>query len=607
MNHTRWIGLVFLFAIAWAAPLTQLYDQIAPKLETARTELKQDPAASLQAIDDALNIFRNGAENFPEALRKGVVQALSNARIAISRKSEADLESQLWVVRGSIGKMLYEEMFKAVYEKKTDQALALLDRLIKLTARTPDLKKKAVPLIKAGDVDGLRTLFERAYAEAIYKTLQLARQREKVASSFALTAKAYGLYLVVQDSPRIKNVAQDFIDALAALQKGDRDTFNQKTATLMAVAQEFFRAAGGPHAAKPAVAPTKPAAPAQTAAKPATAATTPAPAPTAVATSKPQPAAPAPAPTKPVAPAAKVVAKPLINPLEQLEQDVEFLVKDKKRAKKVASLLAQSGIHSFTDWKKSLMMTRGLVATAIPYTSTGHPHEAVRYLGYARSRYVYEVSPLVQATGPALDKKIIGYFDQLIGGVGLRTSDVNLLLGLLLNAEDQVLGEKFYAKGPLNVALSIEKATFGLPRAIFFIILGVLAFFPLYLLYLAFGGRNIYWRLLGLAFLFLLLPAIIEGLAYFGDIMGKYGGVHALHRLSAASIMQNILAQTTWSILVFLVVVFAAWGLRGIAIQFGLIHDRRQSSTTMQTDSGPTSERNPTLTSETIVEWDEEF
>jgi len=605
MNHTRWIGLVFLFAIAWAAPLTQLYDQIAPKLETARTELKQDPAASLQAIDDALNLFRNGAEHFPEALRKGVVQALNNARIAVSRKSEADLESQLWVVRGSIGKMLYEEMFKAVYDKKTDQALALLDRLIELTARTPDLKKKAIPLIKAGDVDGLRTLFERAYAEAIYKTLQLARQREKVASSFALTAKAYGLYLVVQDSPRIQNVAQDFIDALAALQKGDREAFNQKTATLMAVAQKFFRAAGGPLAAKPAVAPAKPAAPAQTTEKPAT---PPAPAPATVAPSKPQTAAPmAAAPAKPAAPAAKVVAKPLVNPLEQLEQDVAFLVGGKKKAKKVASLLAQSGIHSFTDWKNSLMMTRGLVASAIPYTSTGHPHEARRYLSYSRSRYIYEISPLVQATGPALDKQILGYYDQLIGGVGLRTSDVNLLLGLLLNAEDQVLGEKFYAKGPLNAALSIEKATFGLPRAIFFIILGVLALFPIYLLYLAFGGRNIYWRLLGLAFLFLLLPAIIEGIAYFGDIMAQYGGVHALHRLSAASIMQNILAQTAWGILVFLVVVFAAWGLRGIAIQFGLIHDRRQPSTTMQTDSGPTSERNPTLTSETIVEWDEEF
>jgi len=598
MNHTRWIGLVFLFAIAWAAPLTQLYDQIAPKLEKARTELKQDPAASMQAIDEALNIFRDGAENFPEALREGVVQALNNARIAISRKSEADLESQLWVARGSIGKMLYEEMFQNVFQKNADQALALLDRLIEITARTPDLKKKATPLIRAGDVDGLRTLFERAYAEAIYKTLQQARKRDKVASAFALTAKAYGLYLVVQDSPRVKNVAQDFIDALAALQKGDRDAFNQKTATLMAVAQEFFRAAGGQPAAKPAPAPAEAAAPEQAPAKPA-----PAPAPVAVKTSRPQVAAPA----KPAAPAAKVVAKPLVNPLEQLEQDVEFLVKDKRKAKKVASLLAQSGIHSFTDWNRSLMMTRGMVASAIPYTSTGRPDEAKRHLSYARSRYIYEISPLVQATGPELDRKILSYYDMLINGVGMRTSDVNLLLGLLLDAEDQVLGEEFYARRPLSVALAIERATFGLPRAIYFIILGVLALFPLYLLYLAFGGRNVYWRLLGLAFFFLLLPAVVEGLSYFGDIMGEYGGVQILHRLSAASIMQNILAQTAWSITLFLVVVFAVWGLRGIAIQFGLIHDRRQPSTTIQTGSRPTGERNPTLTSETIVEWDEEF
>jgi len=65
-------------------------------------------------------------------------------------------------------------MFQAGYKGKTDEALALLDRLVKITARTPDLRQKAIPLIKAGDVDKLRTLFERAYAQAIYKTLELA-------------------------------------------------------------------------------------------------------------------------------------------------------------------------------------------------------------------------------------------------------------------------------------------------------------------------------------------------------------------------------------------------------------------------------------------------
>jgi len=611
MNHTRWIGLVFLFAIAWATPLPQLYDQLAPKLEAARTELKTDPAASLQAIDDALNIFRSGAEDIPEALSEGVVQALNNARIAISRRSEADLESQLWVVRGSLGKMLYEAMFKATYEGNTDEALALLDRLIEITARTPDLKQKAIPLIKAGDVDNLRTLFERAYAEAIYKTLELARKRTNIASSFALTAKAYGLYLVVQDSPRIDNLAQDFIDALSALQKGDRDTFNQKTAKLMAEAQKFFRAAGGPVAATTAVA--SPTATQEPAAQP-TAEEAPAPAPAATskpaapvaATAQPAAAKPAPAPAT-TSQSTKVTADRLINPVEQLEQDLTFLIGNEKKAKKVASLLAQSGIYSYTDWHNSLLMTRGLVATAIPYVATGNPDEADKYLEYARSRYVYEVSPLVQAITPETDATIIEMFDRMIGGVGLRTSDVNMIINQLMAAEQKVLGQDFFAEKPFSIAWAIERVTFGLPRAIFFIIVGVLALFPIYLIWLAFGGRNLYWRLLGLAFFFLLLPALFEAIGYFGDILGSYGGVPSLHRLSATSIMQNILAQMTWSLLIFLVVVFASWGLRGIAIQFGLIQDRRQPSTTMQTGVTSTSENNPTLTSETIVEWDEEF
>jgi len=612
MNHTRWIGLVFLFAIAWATPLPQLYDQLAPKLEEARTELKQDPAASLQAIDDALNIFRNGAENIPEVLSEGVVQALNNARIAISRKSEADLESQLWVVRGSLGKMLYEAMFQATFKGDTEEALALLDRLIEITARTPDLKEKAIPLIEAGDVDKLRTLFERAYAEAIYKSLELARKRNKPASSFVLTAKAYGLYLVVQDSPRIDNVAKDFINALSALQKGDRDTFNQETAKLMAVAQDFFRAAGGPSGTVAATQ-VKPAASeeaqpdtggetaSQPASQPATATQT---------TAAPAPAA-APSPVQQTAAvtasAPAVQAKTLINPIEQLEQDITFLIGDEAKAKKIANLLAQSGIHSYTDWRNSLLITRGLVASAIPYAATGNPGEAKKYLAYAQSRYTYEISPLVQAVAPENDRTIIEMFDRLQDGVGLRTSDINMIIDLLMGAEQHVMGEEFFAKTPFMVALAIERATFGLPRAIFFIIVGVLALFPLYLIYLAFGGRNLYWRLLGLAFFFLLLPALLEGLSYFGDILATYGNMPSLHRLSSASIMQNILAQMAWSVMIFLVVVFASWGLRGIAIQFGLIQDRRQPPTTAQTGVSSTSETNPTLTSETIVEWDEEF
>ncbi len=610
MNHTRWIVLALFFAVAWAAPLTQLYDRLSPKLEMASAEFEKDQAASLQAVDDALNIFRKDAENVPEALSDGVVQSLKNARVAISRKSKADLESQLWVVRGSLGKMLYEAMFQAAYKGDPKQSLALLDRLVKITARTPDLKNKAVPLIQAGDIKSLRTLFERAYAGAIAKTLALAKQRKNRASKFALTAKAYGLYLVVQDSPRLKgSLAKEFVGALADLQSNDLASYNSKIDQLIAASRDFFKAAGAQagsvEPATPAAAkPSAPGGAAQTSKpKPAASIAAPATAPKAAATPK----AAAAAKAAPAAASKPVVAAPLVSPKEQLLQDVEFLVPDKKKAQKAATLLAQSGIYSYTDWRNSLLMTEGTVGSAIPYVASGNTDIAYKRLEYARSRYLYEISPLVRAVKPKLDKEVIGLFDSLMNAVGLRTTDINVLIDLLESVDATVLGKTFVLQKPFSVGLAITKLFVGLPRAVFFILMAILALFPLYLVWLTFGGRNVYWRLLGLAFLFLLLPAVFEGIGYFGDLLATYGGVPILHKLSFASIEQNVLAQTVWAILLFLVIVFATWGLRGIAIQFGLIQDKRRQQTTVQSDSNTTSEKSPTLTSETIVEWDEEF
>ena len=604
MNHTRWIVLAFLFAVAWATPLPQLYDQLYPKLETARTELDRDPAASLQAIDDALNIFRKGAENVPEALSEGVVQALNNARIAVSRKSKADLEGQLWVVRGSLGKMLYEAMFQAAYQGDKEQARALLDRLIEITARTPDLKAKAERYIDTGDIEGLRTLFERAYAEAIYKTLQLAQQKDQRVAAYALTAKAYGLYLVVQDSPRLKGAsARDFVDALAALVAGDDAAFKAKTDELIAAAQAFFKAAGPVVATAPAAAQTQPEA---------------APAPQPAATEAP---APAPQPAQPAQPAAKPAPQPaaqpaatkpapvqapvLVSPIEQLKQDMTFLIGDPKKAEKVAASMAQVGIYSYTDWRDSLHLTMGLLAKAQAYISSGQAQKSKQYIGYARNRYIYEIYPLVDAIDPDAAKTTLSMFDQLIGGVGIRTADLVVMIAQLENVGDIVLGRGL---GPWHdFTVSLQRSTFGLPRAVFFMLVGILALFPLYLIWLTFGGRNVYWRLLGLAFFFLLLPAIVEGLSYLGDILAVYGNVPSLYVLDNFSILQNLVAQLAWGALIFLVVVFATWGLRGIAIQFGLIQDRRQPATTTHAAADLTGEKNPTLTSETIVEWDEEF
>ena len=127
-----------------------------------------------------------------------------------------------------------------------------------------------------------------------------------------------------------------------------------------------------------------------------------------------------------------------------------------------------------------------------------------------------------------------------------------------------------------------------------------MAFFPLYLIRLTFGGRNVYWNLLGLAFLVLALPIVTEGLSYMGSIL-EYGGLPALGVLSNLSVAQGLVPYLAWGLYAFLVVVLATAGLRGIAAQFGLLKERGAEVV-------PTEERPPsTLTSETTVEWDEEF
>mgnify|MGYP003461770539 FL=1 len=84
-----------------------------------------------------------------------------------------------------------------------------------------------------------------------------------------------------------------------------------------------------------------------------------------------------------------------------------------------------------------------------------------------------------------------------------------------------------------------------------------------------------------------------------GSILAEDGGVPALGALANLSVAQSLLAYWGWGLSVFLVVALAGAGLRGIAAQFGLLREREPEASRRETA--------PTLTSETIVEWDEEF
>jgi hypothetical protein len=301
---------------------------------------------------------------------------------------------------------------------------------------------------------------------------------------------------------------------------------------------------------------------------------------------------------------------------QQLLGDLRFLIKDNRKLERVADSLTGAGIYSIDDWKRALLEVRGRLMEAQVQAETGQTDLARRTLAQVSTRYKTAIAPLIEALRPELARRTGQVFALAENAVGLRTSDFTVLSGELLENSLALEGRSLGAFHDLQVWLL--QTILGIPRAFLFILAGLLAFFPLYLLTLTFGGRNTYWRFLGLAFFFLLLPAMMEGLSYIGSILSdsRYGRLPFLGVLTNLSIQQNLVAQLFWGLTVFLVIIFATIGLRGIATQFGLLQNQRTPlqkgrrtipQPTAAAGAAASAKPNPGLTSETIVEWDEEF
>jgi len=287
------------------------------------------------------------------------------------------------------------------------------------------------------------------------------------------------------------------------------------------------------------------------------------------------------------------------TPLPQaLREGTSLLRLEPEVARRVGEALERLAIPSLVNWLDFLDEVRSGLAQALVYAQNGQHERSRAQLAYAYSRFRLKVYPVVGAYAPDLAERADRLFLLMQNAVGLRTVDFALLLGEVQEMEERLLGGTL---GPWH-GLQVEVQFFllGLPRAILALLAAALAFFPLYLIRLTFGGRNVYWNLLGLAFLVLALPIVTEGLSYMGSIL-EYGGLPALGVLSNLSVAQGLVPYLAWGLYAFLVVVLATAGLRGIAAQFGLLKERGAEVV-------PTEERPPsTLTSETTVEWDEEF
>lgn len=598
-----WFAVITLFGLAWAIPTLNLYDQLAPTLDQVRALQNSNPARALELLSKAEDDFRKGAGELAPVLREGIQQSLADARQALARRSKADLEARIQIIKAVLGKALYDSYFSALAAGNSAEANRLLPKVLSASGLPASLQAQAQTLAAANNLDGLRRLFERTYAQGIANALQRAQAQTSTVQAYLEVIRAYALYLVVQDSPRARGLsAKAFVDALSKLSSGNLSGFRADVQALAAEAQNFLKAVSNPQSQQPR-------SPAATQTPPAaggvrlTAPRTP-PAPKEV--------------VSPTAPPASTQPTLVQDAYQQLLGDLRFLIKDERQLERVADSLTGAGIYSIDDWKRALLEVRGRLMEAQAQAESGQTDTARRTLVQVHARYRTAIAPLVEALQPELALRTSRLLELAENAVGLRTSDFTVLSGELLENSLALEGRSLGAFHDLQVWLL--QTILGIPRAFVFILAGLLAFFPLYLLRLTFGGRNIYWRFLGLAFFFLLLPAMMEGLSYIGSILSdpRYGRLPFLSVLTNLSIQQNLLAQLFWGLTVFLVVIFATIGLRGIAAQFGLLQNqrtpvRRNRNTTIPQASaataaaGASAKPNPGLTSETIVEWDEEF
>ncbi|AEV17220.1 hypothetical protein TCCBUS3UF1_21840 [Thermus sp. CCB_US3_UF1] len=563
MKRSLFLLLFGLWTLA--AGLPQAYDRLAEALAQVRLG---NPTQALAALDRAQGILRQEAEGLPPVLRDAALANLQEARQAVLRRSQVDLEARLLLVRHLVGKALYDGFFQAPPQEKPPY----LTRL----ARATGLPAALVQGMGNLSPEEARRRLEGHYLQGMAEDLARALDATSRPQAYLALARAYARYLVIQDSPQSTLKAQDFVQTLAKVSGGEafRPEVGELQKKVAAWRQALVRQTP-PVSAAPA---------------------SPTPTPSA---SNPTPASPSPSspPAPTPSPSQVRLAESLLP--QEIREETSLLRLDPEIATKVGEALQRLAIPSLVNWLDLLDEVRSSLAQAQLYTETGQYQRARAQLAYAYSRFRLKVYPVVGAYAPELAERTDRLFLRMQEAVGLRTVDFAVLLGEIQEIEERLLGGSLGFWHALQV--QIQLFLLGIPRAVFFLLAAALAFFPLYLIRLTFGGRNVYWNLLGLAFLFLVLPIMTEGLSYMGSILAEYGGLPILGLLANLSIAQALVAYLAWGLSAFLVVAFAGAGLRGIAAQFGLLKER--GAEVAASEERPAT----TLTSETIVEWDEEF
>ncbi|MEF2277094.1 hypothetical protein V3W47_02210 [Deinococcus sp. YIM 134068] len=530
-NQRRAATLALLTALAAGTAGAQdlgAYRALAASLDAAAEARPTSAERALTSLDRAETAYAALAPTLHNRqLTAGLKTALDGARGALAR-TPAEVQAQVLLARGLMRKALYDQTMTRLMEASANGApqVRLLGREFGLSGEAASALARDAA---AGRPERVAWRLQRAAAAKVGAALSATPARRTPAAYLSL-ARAAGWFTVVQDAGGAGGLrVAAFDEALRQLTAGDTAALAASLRTLRQGAGAVSRSLATP----PTVTAPVPDSPTQSQKVGETTPATP-----------PSPAAQPESPTTEVQPA---------NPIPTGERGVDAAYAALGRA------LTAAG-HGDGAGTREALGRAGAALTAVP--------DRMR----AASGYEAFSGNLAAAAAHRSP----------------RPEDVQALIAGLGALEREAAGER-----PSRLdALSAGAARLfgGGLRAAVFLGLALLALVPLYLLNLAFGGRNPSWRAISAALVLLLLPVFLEGAFGFVGWLGDITGTRFLAGATTLTLSQGAYGAPLWAVTAALGIGLAAFGFRGLCVQFGLL--------------GGGSAGTPANT--TSLDWDEE-
>lgn len=618
--RTRRLALSAVIALALAAAawgqeedaFVQRYGLAVENLRLAVAAMPADGVTARESVDRAfaslLTLSRDAAGS---SLVTGMQRVFDRARTAIANGSRDDLAVQVAVLEGAFQRLLYDAALRAAIDDNLPLARERLVRIADDVGFAPaDREALANP---AQPTATLRYLVEVGVANVITTHLTVASElaASDVGAAYRSFGRAYGAFLLVQDSPRtLATLNQSFVQAANALVGGQAESFVQAVEGVdgeilaMGTAARERRASvpggGTALAPQPVVLPGI------------------------------EDEAPEPSEAIEAVSPADVVGDLLADILGEPGTgdapviDIAALIFELQEAARRDRLdvleaeLAAAGMPFATrgahaekvldaGFETISAMLDGVTAGGTAVVAAAHAGDDARArseIAALATAYAAWLSPVVRPRDMQLDDATTALLTQLGDQSPVRVQDAVVLAGQVDAAGAALAG---VATPALQRGAAATTAVWaGTVRNVVMLVLGLLALVPLFLLNVAFGGGNRHWQAIGVALFLLWLPALFEGVIGLGGLLWTYAAIDLLVPLAAYSVFGNTVAQTVWAALTLLAVLFAISGLAGISRQFGLLGGRRKARATQRGAAAAVATTRHTETTARTVDWDDE-